>query len=142
MGGMKLLTSHIAFRYIVSGGTGAFVQIAGIYVFHGIFGMWYVSASALAFVIAIVVSFLMHKHWTFKDRHPDTTKQFVIFFIVAIVNLGVDVVVIYAFVHGFHMWYLLAQVVTSVIVALWSFFVYRLLVFKKVKTGSTETVTS
>jgi putative flippase GtrA len=132
---MKLITSHIAFRYIVSGGTGACVQIGGIYVLHGIFGMWYVAASALAFVMAIVVSFLMHKFWTFKDRRPEMSKQFVIFFIIAIINLGVDVIVIYGFVHGLHMWYLLAQILTSAIVALWSFFVYRLFVFKMVKVG-------
>lgn len=119
-------------RYLVAGGISAMVLIGGLYILHGLFDLWYVAASSLSFLVAVVVSFLLQKYWTFQDRVADVARrQFVYYLLIALINLAINAGLMYFFVDLCHVWYLLSQVLSAGIVAVWSFFVYKHLIFKK-----------
>ena len=56
-------------------------------------------------------------------------RQFAIYTGVAIVNLGLDAVVVYTMVHLLLLNEYVAQATAAAIVALWSFFIYKNILF-------------
>lgn len=119
-------------RYIVSGTTAAAVDLGCLYVLTDIAGVWYLYSIAIAFVIAVVVSFLLQKFWTFTDRDIDGIgKQATTFFVLQVINSIVNEVVVAFLVEHVHVWYLAAQFFMLVIISVWSFFLYRFIVFAR-----------
>jgi len=122
-------------RYVISGGTAAFVDLSLLYVFTDIFGIWYILSSIVAFLIAFIVSFTLQKFWTFKDNSRENiSSQVIIYLVVTSLNLGLNTLGIYAFVHYLTFYYLAAQIIVSLFIAVESYFVYHL-VFKNGKGG-------
>lgn len=118
------------FRYLVSGGSAAVVHIAMLFVFVEFFHLWYVLGSVFAFLIAFVVSFLLQKFWTFKNTNKDGIhKQATVYFIVAVINLGLNTLFIYLAVEFLNLHYILGQIVASGLIAISSFFIYSKFIF-------------
>lgn len=121
-------------RFIVAGGIAAFTNLVFLYVFTSIVGIWYIFSALIAHSIAIVVSFALQKFWTFSHYSLKKT-HFEIFWYVAnnIFSLFVNIVGLYVFVEYVGLWYLTAQFILLIIIAVWSFFIYRFLIFPQQK---------
>jgi glycosyltransferase involved in cell wall biosynthesis/putative flippase GtrA len=85
------------------------------------------SIVTIAFLSATFVSFLLQKTFTFHGTHTVRTHtQVLLFYMAAAVNLVVNDVVVYALVHFIGISLLvLDQAIASVLVAAYSFFLYR-----------------
>ncbi|MCX6719201.1 MAG: GtrA family protein [Candidatus Taylorbacteria bacterium] len=113
-------------RYIISGGTAAAVDLVLLYILTDLIGIWYITSSILAYLVAFMVSFTLQKFWTFRDHSRNNIhSQAVIYFIVTSLNLGLNTLGIFAFVHYLSFHYLIAQIVVSVIIAMESYYVYH-----------------
>jgi putative flippase GtrA len=120
------------FRFLLSGGAALGTDLVFLYLFTDIFGIWYLVSSVLAFVLAFVVSFSLQKFWVFGDSsHDGIQKQASIYFVVAIINLFLNTFLVYEFVEQFKLFYLLAQIAASALIAIESFFVYQHFIFNK-----------
>src|SRR5258708_13616745 len=103
-------------RFFVAGSTGAFVLLGGLYVLHGIFGLWVIASSAIAFCFATTISFILQKFWTFSDRGTHKMKlQYALFMTLAVINLGINLGIMYILTAVFGLWYLLPQAITPAI---------------------------
>lgn len=121
-----MLFSSTVLKYVLSGGIASAVMLGSLLVFREFFGIWYLSASTLAFIFAFVTSFLLQKFWTFAHRGTtDSPKQLVLFFATSLANLGLNGVSMFLLVEKAGIWYLLAQVLVTACIATWSFFIYR-----------------
>lgn len=119
-------------RYLISGGTAAAVDLILLYILTDSVGLHYLTSAVLAFLVALVVSFLLQKFWTFQDESVDRVhKQATAYFIIAALNLGLNTFLIYLFVEYAHLWYIFAQVLASGLIAFESFFISRYFIFKK-----------
>jgi putative flippase GtrA len=119
-------------KYLISGGSAAVVDLVALYLFTDILHIWYVFSTALAFLIAFGVSFLMQKFWTFRDHNTDSVhKQAFFYLAVSVLNLFVNTGLVYAFVEYTGIHYLPAQIVTSAFIACESFFVYKFIIFAR-----------
>jgi putative flippase GtrA len=119
-------------RYLISGGTAALVNFATLFALVQFMHVHYLPASILAFVVSIAVSFAMQKFWTFRDKLThDIHMQFSRYVVVISSSLLINTVVVYLLVETLHTWYLLAQVIATVIVAVINFFAYRHFVFEE-----------
>lgn len=117
--------------YIISGGTAAVVELGSLYFFKGILGLKLIPAVSLAFILAFCVSFLLQKFWTFEDRSVDQIhKQATKYFIITGTNFFLNLFLMYVLVEILHVWYMLAKFLISGGIAFFSFFVYRMFVFK------------
>lgn len=122
----RRLGTRRAIRFIISGGTAAVTNIGLLAIFTELLGIWYLISSALAFVCAFAVSFVMQKYWAFKSTDSfKIKKQLPMHLSVALFNLGVDVALVYTFVEIVGLWYIAAQIIASAIIAIESFFVLR-----------------
>ncbi|MBI2474654.1 MAG: GtrA family protein [Candidatus Taylorbacteria bacterium] len=130
-------------NYLISGSTGAFVNLFSLFILTHIFRLWYLLSSVLAFLLAFGFSFFLQKHWTFRDHSNDGVhKQMSLFMAVSLINLGVNTALMYFFVdiigktyfpnyYDQTLWYLLSQFVAAGLIAIESFFVYRAFIFRR-----------
>lgn len=119
-------------RYVTSGGAAAVTNLASLFLLVHYGGVYYLHASVFAFIISVAVSFTMQKFWTFHDMQThDVHAQFARYTLVVVANLLLNTVLMYLLVEKAGVWYLLAQFLTSLVVAGTGYFAYHLLVFRE-----------
>jgi len=119
-------------RYLFSGGVAFGVDFFFLYAFTEWVGLYYLVSVIIAFLIAVVVSFILQKFWTFQNNSKaDLRRQAVVYITVAIINTGLNTLLVYIFVEyvGWH--YLIGQFFSSGLIAFESFFVYQFFIFKE-----------
>lgn len=117
---------------MVAGGTAALSNLVLFYIFLNWFHIWYLIASIASFILSVIVGFYMQKYLTFKDANKsETLRQAGIFFLVSMINLGINVLLMLLFVEVFKIDKILSKVFTLAILACWNFFVYEKFVFNK-----------
>ncbi len=118
-------------RYLFVGGTCAVLDLLLLYVFIDCFHIWYLSAATASFTIMLVLSYLGQKYFTFRDYTKNHRKQLSVFFIVAIIGLVINAACMFIFVSWMSLWYILASVITKLVVFIWNFVANKKLTFKK-----------
>lgn len=120
------------FKFLISGGSAAVVTIITLFVLTDLIGIWYVLSSAIAFMFGFLVSFTLQKFWTFQDMRKDKAKsQAVFYFIVTVINLGLNTLGIFLFVDYLNFHYLLAQFIVAMLLACITYFIYSKLIFNR-----------
>jgi putative flippase GtrA len=118
------------FRFLVSGGSAAALNIGVLYLCTHIAGIWYIASSVIAFVISFFASFVLQKFWTFADRTIHLVKkQLFTYLMIALINLWLNTMLLYAFVEWVHVHYVVAQIIASALLAVESYFLYQHFVF-------------
>ncbi len=112
-------------RYLISGGTGAFIHIGTVYILHDHYEMWWLTATTIGFLLAVGISFAMQKFFTFQDMRLQVVRsQSFIFFIVASTNLCLNYTFMYLLVERAQIPATIAQICSALILAVSSFFLY------------------
>jgi putative flippase GtrA len=93
----------------------------------------YLLATAVAFMVAVVVNFNLHKRWTFHDKSHDLKRQFTSFFVISVMNFMLTLFFMYIFVDIVQLWYILAKLITATLVLIFSYIMNRLWTFKRIK---------
>lgn len=129
-------------RYLISGGTAAFANLALLFALTEFAGIWYLASSMLSFAVGFAVSFTLQKFWTFEDSRRDAIpRQLVLHLGTALGALGLNTLLLYFAVDIMGLWYMLAQFVISGMLAFGSYFVYNTYIFKSTaKHFSLQTV--
>ncbi len=129
---MKLIGEYKSIRYVIAGSTAAAVHFGLLFLFKEYLGLWYITASSLAFLFALLVSFTLQKYWTFKEKSFESIKiQFPFYAIVAIFNFLLNASLLFSLVHYLKINYLISQAFVSVVLAISSFFVYNKMIFSE-----------
>lgn len=118
-------------RYLFAGGLAFATNLALLFIFAHYFHLWYLTASTLSFIISVIVSFTVQKFITFRDRTTDNVHhQIAKYVAIALFNVTANVGIMYLLVDSAHVHYMIAQIVSAGIIAVWSLAVYRYLIFK------------
>lgn len=113
-------------RYILSGGSGAVVNIATLFVLTHFFGVWYLASSVIAFVTSFFVSFSLQRMWTFNQRTIDgLARHTSLYLFVTVGNTFLNTALVFTLVEYMSVWYIAAQIIAGIVIASISFFVYR-----------------
>ena len=132
---MKLIIDLIKnriFLYIFSGGMGAITNIGILFILTEFFNINYLISGVISFLLSVIVSFSLQKNLTFNDRDRDinnTHKKFIYFLIIALLNLIINTGILYCLTEYIGFYYILSQIFAGLIVAIWSYFVYKVFVF-------------
>jgi len=127
----KIRAHRVVLLFLISGGSAAFFQLFIYVLLSRVFSFPYLIASAVAFVSALIVSFLLQKFVTFGEgSRQRIAVQFLKFAFLALFNLGMNIMLMYAFVDGLHFFDVFSQAITMILIAIWSFFIYKLYIFK------------
>ncbi len=115
-------------RFFTSGVATVIVNITALYILTEYAQVWYLTSSVIAFCISYGVNFLLQKFWTFQNRElRGAHKQLALHLCLALANLVLNTLVLFALVHYLHLWYIAAQILAVAIIALDSFFLSRLI---------------
>lgn len=125
-------------RYLISGGSAAVVNLGLLFVltefvFTNFDNYGYVISSDIAVAVAFFVSFVLQKFWTFAEKSIHLVKkQLAMYFVVGVVNLGINTLMMHGLVEYVlgKKHYMIAQIITSGLIAVMSFFVYQHLIFR------------
>lgn len=118
-------------RYIISGGLAAFTHMGALYILTDHVGMWFVIANVLAFCFGLIVSFGLQKLWTFGDmRSQGVHRQALWYALVQVLSLGIDTVLLYVLVTYAGWWYLGAQFLLLILIAVGNFFIFNRVIFR------------
>lgn len=113
------------FKFLVAGGITVILYYLMMYVFLERFGMWYVLAAAIAFIFNNALNFTLMKLWAFKKDGGDLKKETLQYAGLAIFSTIANCLLLYWFVEGFNLHYLLAQIIATIILTVISFFLTR-----------------
>jgi len=130
---MKILLFFFKYpvmRYLSSGGIGAVINLSILYFLTDVVGIYYILSSIIAFLISLVVSYTLQRKWTFKHKNISYThEKFIIFTIIAIINLGANTILLYTFTDIVGIHYIISQIFSMGIIAIWSYFLYKIIIF-------------
>jgi putative flippase GtrA len=95
--------------------------------------------SALAFLTALINSYIWNSHWSFQNNNPRTPKEFFQFFAVTFTGLLINSLIIYIVtqhippVGGISavVWANVANLIATLVVMFWNFSGFKFIVFKK-----------
>lgn len=114
----------------MAGGTSAAVNLAVLYVFNSIWGIYYLTASIGAFVVAFFVSLFSHKYWTFQDfNHGSIHIQASKYLASSLFGLLLNTVFLYFFVDFVHVPVLVGQIFAGGMVACITYFISHNYIF-------------
>jgi putative flippase GtrA len=94
-----------------------------------VFGVFYLAASAVGFVVGATNGFILNRRWTFAEHVGDSLTP-VRWAIVQGAGLGINELLLYLFVDGAHLDKLLAQAFATAVVTVTTFFVNRSWTFR------------
>jgi putative flippase GtrA len=94
-----------------------------------VFGVWYIAASAIGFIVGATNGFLLNRRWTFADHVGDALTP-VRWGIVQTCGLGLNLGLLYLLVHDAGVDELVAQALATVVVTVSTFLVNRAWTFR------------
>ncbi|HEV3319509.1 MAG TPA: GtrA family protein [Solirubrobacteraceae bacterium] len=94
-----------------------------------VFGVWYVAASGIGFAVGAVNGFLLNRRWTFRGHVGDALTP-VRWAIVQTCGLGLNLGLVYLFVHDLGLDELVGQIPTTAIVTVLTFAANRSWTFR------------
>jgi putative flippase GtrA len=123
-------------KFLIAGGIGVSINLGFFHVLY-VLGVPYLLGSIIAVLLSMVVGFLLQKYWTFEDRLAQRIPaQFTQYAGLALGNLAINTGIVYVLIGKLGVYYLFAQAVAAATVATYSFFVYRMVIFKPQEQGS------
>ena len=125
-----LWKKRLVLAFLVAGGTALVADVGVLYLCKGILGMDIIPAVVIAFLFGFCASFTLQKFWAFEDMSVDRVHaQASLYFLVAALNLFLNIIFMYLLVEVIHLWYILAKALVAGSIACGSFFVYKHLIF-------------
>ena len=115
-------------KYAISGGCAAVANIGTLYVLTEYVHVYYIVSAVIAFVVAFFVSFPLQKFWTFRNRETaGMHTQMGVYLLVSVCNMICNAGLLFLLVEQFHVWYIGAEITVALLLAVVTFFVYRVI---------------
>lgn len=119
------------FRYFFVGGAAFIVDFGSLYILTDIFGIYYLISAAIAFILGLIVNYLLSISWVFNQRTMDNRlSEFTVFTIIGVIGLGLNEVLIWFFTGYIGLFYLVSKIIAAVIILFWNFFARKYALFK------------
>ena len=128
---LGLIVYYISYKYIFFESMFQF----RVYAFEG-----HIAALFVSFCVTFPVGFFLAKYVVFSDSKMKGRIQLFRYFLVCMVNLGINYLLLKLFVEKFHIYPVLAQVITIVIVILFSYVAQRYFSFRQTAIDASEDV--
>lgn len=117
-------------KYIVAGGIAAVTNVGVLYILVTYAHLHYLSAEAIAFLLAFIVNFSLQKIWTFELRGlASMYRQMAGYLMLSLANMVCNLTILYLLVSKVGIWYPLAEALTIALLAGVSFYVCRTYIF-------------
>ena len=123
---------HQFVRYFISGGVAFCVDFLLMMLLHDRFNIIAEVAGTISFAVGLVITYLMSIFWIFNQRRfNNRVAEFLGFTIIGVVGLVLTYFIMRIFTNSLQINYLLAKIVSTIIVTLWNFLAKKYFLFYK-----------
>lgn len=120
------------FRYGFVGGAAFLIDYGLLFSLTEWLEINYLVSAAIAFVVGLVVNYLLSISWVFnQNRNGKPMKEFLFFTVIGVVGLMLNELILYAVTDWMHLHYMFSKIISTVIVFFWNFFARKTLLFNK-----------
>ena len=120
-------SKHSAVRFVAVGVASLIVDTGSLVLFHGWLGIWLPIATTMAFCVAFVVNFGLNRLWAFGSAGA-VGRQLTRYGYLVLANLGSTVVLVQGLTWS-GLPYVVAKLVTAVILAVCNYVISRKWIF-------------
>lgn len=100
------------------------------------FGLGYMQANFIAFCLVVIGNYIASRLWIFGAGAFSKSIEFISFFAVVLIGLGINQLSMYFWVETFALDYRFAKVLALGLVIVWNFLAKKYFVFRKVKPSA------
>jgi len=120
------------FRYTFVGGIAFVVDFSSLYLLTEFAGLHYLHSAAIAFILGLVVNYILSILWVFNSRTVNKKiVEIIIFAVIGIIGLGLNEVMIWFFTEQLTIYYLYSKLISTVIVYFWNFLARKYILYNK-----------
>ena len=112
-------------RFLVAGGGGFLLELVLLYAMTDGLGLHYLVSSGLAFVVGVIVNYLLCRFWVFRGAGRQSAASMLVFAGSSVAGLGIHQLCMWALVDFTGLHYLYAKVGAAAVVTLWNFALKR-----------------
>ena len=126
-------TKILFFKFLkfgIVGASGMIVDFSLTYLFKEIVKIQKYVANAIGFTVAVITNYFLNRIWTFRDTTPEVTIQFIKFFIISLIGLGINTFILYIFVNNYKKNFYLSKLFAIGVVMVWNFSINLIFTFK------------
>jgi len=120
-------------KFSIVGTTAAIINFSFFYFLQRWFGLWYLHASVVGFLVSVVFNFSANKLWTFRNRETGhhVWRQLFRFSLVMVTGLTINSVIIYGLTERAGLDSNLSWLFATLAVTVWNFSLNRFWTFKR-----------
>ncbi len=117
-------------KFGIVGASGMVVDFSLTYLFKEIFKIQKYIANGIGFTVAATTNFFLNRIWTFESNDPEMTIQYLKFFFISFIGLGINTLFLYILVSKYGKKFYLSKLVAIMVVMLWNFTANLIFTFK------------
>jgi len=120
-------------KFAIAGTVAAIADLGLLYFLTDFAGFWYIYSAALSCLLAFFISFILQKFWTFRDNSRSRfPQQFFSYFLLNVISIFLNLFFLFILVEKAGFYYVLAQIFSGGVLALFRFLVNNFIIFKKI----------
>jgi putative flippase GtrA len=127
-----LFTKTMFFKILkfgVVGMSGMIIDFSFTYLFKEIVKIHKYIANAIGFCMAATWNYVFNRMWTFESQNPHYVNEFMRFFIVSLIGLGINTLILWLLVSKFKLNFYLSKLLAIGVVLIWNFSVNLMVTF-------------
>lgn len=120
----EFFNSATLFKFLKFGAvglSGLFVDFGLTYLCKEIIRIPKYISNAIGFTAAASSNYILNRIWTFQSHNPDIGYEYLRFFIVSFIGLGINTLILWLLVSRFKMHFYLSKFFAICVVILWNF---------------------
>ncbi|WP_233705994.1 GtrA family protein [Helicobacter bilis] len=125
----KSLKQLILFFYI--GGSISLADFAGFYILYKIFGVHYILASLIMFVLASGIGVWLYRRFVFGGTHLHRGLEVGLTYLINTIGIGLNTLILWLCVEFLGFEAIVAKILASLLVAFYGFYARKLVIYRK-----------
>jgi len=118
-------------RSIVSSLLAFVVDFSLLFFLVEFLSVYYLISASLSFIAGTSITYFLSITWIFEKRTLDDPRQeYIIFFVIGLIGLGLNVLLIWYFTESMGNHYLLSKIISSLLIFFFNFFVRKFTLFR------------
>jgi len=118
-------------KFCIVGVSSTIVDWGVFYLLDAVFGIYYVYAKVISFLVAVINSFFWNRSWTFRSRSEQRMHEFIKYMLVYTIGMGLNVGIMYSAVDHFHWRKLAGLIAATAITSVWNFLTNKFWTFRQ-----------
>ena len=116
-------------KFGVVGFSGVFVDFGITYICKEIVKIPKYISNAIGFTIAASSNYFLNRIWTFQSQNPQVTIEFLKFFCISLIGLGLNTLILWSLVKKYNWNFYFSKLIAIGIVTIWNFAINNIFTF-------------